>query len=103
MNNKIMATIKSKTDILKSLNNIELVGNTTYANLNDNPKLGQINIPNLLWSVCEKTIELSNVQTETHQFDYRYFDMPTQGETTINILYFMKNWIDIQTNNEGDK
>ena len=104
MNNKIRAKIKTKKEILETLdkNTIEQIKDDTYGillsddNRKQKEKIGKLHIPNWLWNLCGKEIELSNGKTQSHQYDYYYFDFPLDNNERnfIPVLYFMEEWVE---------
>ncbi len=96
MNKKIPMNVRSREEIEETLTHIDVMGDKTYAVLKSNATLGQIEIPDWLWTLCGKTIDVADERIRTHKFDYNYFDFPDPKEerTTIHIIYFMEEWLE---------
>ncbi len=96
MMNKIHVVIASEEDILKTLENVyQLGGNTCarYANVEH-----ELEIPQKLWELCGKVLEVSDVRNETHEYAYRVFLFDNNDEDNgIPIVYFMENWLSLVT------
>lgn len=96
MKEKILKRIKSREEILATLGTTDVIADRTIGVLNDNPKLGQVEIPEWLWTLCGRDLELGDTTLQTHQFDYCYFDFPEKGEdrTEVPVIYFMDSWVE---------
>ena len=96
MKSKISKKIKSREEILATLTKVDVIADRTMGVLVDNEKLGVVEIPDWLWTLCGRTLEVSDTALQTHQFDYCYFDFPEAGEdrSTVPVIYFMDSWVE---------
>jgi len=106
---EIRAKINSREEIIATLENIDVIGEETYGVLKSDKdkklkrdKVGQLTIPDWLWSLCGKELIIKDSKSHTHQYDYYYFDFPSEYEyrTHIAVLYFMEEWITPIDDNE---
>ena len=103
MVNEIRARIKSREEIMNTLENIDIISGETYGFLISDKykklkrdKVGQLSIPDWLWTLCNKDIVIKDSKTQSHQYDYYYFDYPSKEmcSSTTHIVYFMEEWIE---------
>jgi len=101
---KTNITVKSRKEILNTLTNIDSFGGRTFGVLTERPKLGEVSIPDWLWTICGRTINATDVATHSNQFDYMFFDYPTEDEdrTEIPVMYFLKEWVDVNPIGDED-
>ena len=112
MINEIKARVKSKDEIMNTLEGIDIISGTTYGVLKSDKdrklkkdKVGSLSIPDCFWSVCGKNLTIKDSSSQTHQYDYHYFDYPKEydEDNTTNVLYFMDEWIEKLDNNEAEQ
>jgi len=92
----IVVNVKSQEEIKKTLSGINVIGKRTYATFNSSRVKGEINIPDFLWGLCEKEINVDNCESETHQYDFKCFcyPKPNSDNVSIPVIYFMKEWVE---------
>ena len=100
---EVKALIKTREEIIATLENVDVISNETYGVLISDKdrklkrdKIGKLTIPDWLWTLCGKEIILKDSKTQSHQFDYYYFDYPLEGSSRnhIPVMYFMEEWIE---------
>ncbi len=102
MKHKIKVRVRSREEIEETMIHLDYIDEKTYGIIKDEPKLGQLKIPDWLWTLCGKTIMVRDTKIDTHKFDYNYFDFPEPKEerSEVHVIYFKEQWIERVTEEE---
>jgi len=103
MNRKVTKRIKSREEILSTLSKVSVIGDATIGVLKDNSAIGAVSVTDWLLTLCGRTLELIVTDTDSHEYNYKYFDFPEDGDdrTEIPVVYFMDSWVEDPMSDDG--
>lgn len=96
MRPKIKVRVKSREGIESTFKILDETPNITYVEMLNNKSVGQLEIPDWFWTTCEREIEVTDTSSQSHQYDFNFFDYPEPNEERNNVpvVYYMKEWLD---------
>jgi len=95
MKPKVLKKIKTRDEIMNTLTKVDYIGGKTIGILKDDPKRGYVDIPEWLWTLCDRELKLNETPSDNHNYDYNYFDFPEESEERVRVpvIYFMECWV----------